>query len=305
MNTARRVPQMSPLIAFEAVARLSSVTLAAEELNTSQSAISRHIRNLEERLSVQLFRREGRGISLTPAGRTYQDAVTTALTSLQTAETRLTQANRSLTIACSYSVSHLLIMPHYNQLRSRLGEDVTINVLTSNYEARGDVDEPNADIVIGYKFNGPGGRLQKILSERVIPIASPEYIARHKDILNGPVEGWKQLRFLDLPHGVLGWASWGDWFRNHDLTPNIAPSDTFSNFVYLLEAAASGAGIALGWHGFIERHLNIGAVQTIGDQWYQTNNFLWGWSTRQGQNKRTAEIGMRFLAELYNEKNAN
>ncbi|NOD89856.1 LysR family transcriptional regulator [Ruegeria sp. HKCCD4318-2] len=71
----RRVPSMSPLIAFEAVARLGSVTLAAEELNTSQSAISRHIRNLEERFSLELFQRDGRGIALTAAGKSYHAAV--------------------------------------------------------------------------------------------------------------------------------------------------------------------------------------------------------------------------------------
>ena len=168
---------MSPLIAFEAVARLNSVTLAAEELNTSMSAISRHIRNLEERLSVQLVRRDGRGIALTPAGRSYQDAVASALSSLQTAEARLTQVNRSLTIACSYSVSHLVIMPHYNELRRRLGEAVTIKVLTSNYEAQSTIEEPHADIMIGYKFNTAGGQMRKTLGERVIPIASPDYIA--------------------------------------------------------------------------------------------------------------------------------
>jgi len=292
---------MSPLIAFEAVARLCSVTLAAEELNTSQSAISRHIRNLEERLSVQLFRREGRGISLTAAGRVYQDAVTSALTSLQTAEQRLTQANRSLTIACSYSVSHLLIMPRYNQLRSRVGEDVTINVLTSNYEVQTVTDEPNADIVIGYEYKTPGGHPQKILTEEMIPIASPDYIARHRDILDGPIEGWSRLRFLEFTQGTQGWSTWRDWFRNHDVKLNIAPSDLFSNYVYLLEAAASGAGIALGWRGFFERLEKFNVLETIGDRWISTNNCLWGWSTRQGQNKKSAQICMDFLAELFDE----
>ncbi len=295
----RRVPSMSPLIAFEAVARLGSVTLAAEELNTSQSAISRHIRNLEERFSLELLQRDGRGIALTAAGKSYHAAVSSALTSLQSAEHRLTQAQRSLTIACSYSVSHLIIMPHYNQLRRRVGENVTINVLTSNYESQSMVNEPNADVAIGYKFNGPGGKLQKILHESVIPVASPEYILQHKDILEGPIEGWSQLRFLDLPQGTLGWATWSDWFSNHNITPNIAPADTFSNFVYLLEAASSGAGIALGWQGFIERYIKIGSIQTIGEQWYSTNNCLWGRCTQQGQNKRSAQDCLAFLTELF------
>lgn len=301
MHNPRRVPSMSPLIAFEATARLCSVTLAAEELNTSQSAISRHIRNLETRLSVQLFQREGRGISLTSAGRTYQEAVISALTSLQTAERRLTQVNRSLTIACSYSVSHLLIMPRYSRLRSLVGEDVTINVLTSNYEVQSVTDEPNADIVIGYKYGTPGGQPQKILTEEVIPVASPEYIARHKDVLDGPIESWSQLRFLEFAQGTQGWSTWQDWFRNHDVTLNSTPSDLFSNYVYLLEAAASGTGVALGWRGFFERFEKNNVLQTIGDRWMSTSNCMWAWSTQQGQNKKSVNLCMQFLSELFDE----
>ncbi len=294
----RRVPSMSPLIAFEAVARLNSVTLAAKDLNTSQSAVSRHIRNLEDRLVVQLFQREGRGITLTEAGQIYYDAVTAALSGLQQAEHRLTRVNRSLTIACSYSVSHLLIMPHYNRLRSLLGEDVTINVLTSNYEAQSVPDEPNADIVIGYECNRPGNQSRRILAEDVIPIASPGYIAQHKDTLNGPVEGWTRLRFLEFPQGRVGWATWEDWFSHHNIRPQNVSLERFTNYVYLLEAASAGAGIALGWRGYFERQHKIGVLETIGDNWYSTSNCLWAWCTQQGQNKRSAQICMQFLAEL-------
>ncbi len=148
-------------------------------------------RNLEERLKLALFHRDGRGISLTAEGATYHEAVASALRGVRDTEERLTQSNRSLTIACSYSVSHLLIMPHYSRLRGLLGEDVTINVLTLNYEAMAAPEEPNADIIIGYEYHGPGSQSQGVRVEDVIPFASPDYIAKHKDVLNGPVKGWR------------------------------------------------------------------------------------------------------------------
>jgi len=51
----RRLPSLMALRAFEAGARLGSFTLAAEELLLTQSAISRHVRNLEDFLGVMLF----------------------------------------------------------------------------------------------------------------------------------------------------------------------------------------------------------------------------------------------------------
>lgn len=53
------LPSASAIIAFEAVARLQGFGRAAQELNTSQPAISRHIRNLEIRYGTTLFLREG------------------------------------------------------------------------------------------------------------------------------------------------------------------------------------------------------------------------------------------------------
>jgi molybdenum-dependent DNA-binding transcriptional regulator ModE len=58
-------PQM---MAFEAVARLGSVTRAARELHLAQPTISTHLHKLAETLEVELFRRHGRRLRLTAAG---------------------------------------------------------------------------------------------------------------------------------------------------------------------------------------------------------------------------------------------
>ena len=56
------------LFYFWRVAKLGHLTRAAEELHTSQSAVSAQIRQLEERLGDQLFAREGRRLNLTDTG---------------------------------------------------------------------------------------------------------------------------------------------------------------------------------------------------------------------------------------------
>jgi LysR family glycine cleavage system transcriptional activator len=56
----RRLPPLNLFRAFEAAARHSSFTLAAEELLVTQSAVSQQIRQLEEFLDVRLFPRSAK-----------------------------------------------------------------------------------------------------------------------------------------------------------------------------------------------------------------------------------------------------
>lgn len=60
------------LFYFWRVAKLQHLTRAAEELNTSQSAVSAQIRQLEERIGEPLFDREGRRMVLTATGQLVQ-----------------------------------------------------------------------------------------------------------------------------------------------------------------------------------------------------------------------------------------
>lgn len=73
------LPPMADLLAFEAAARHASISRAADELNLTQSAVSRRIRELEGQLGVALFHRVRQRVVLTDAGRLYAADVRTAL----------------------------------------------------------------------------------------------------------------------------------------------------------------------------------------------------------------------------------
>jgi LysR family glycine cleavage system transcriptional activator len=65
------LPSLNALRAFEAAARHLSFKQAAHELHVTAGAISQQVRQLEERLGVQLFERLTRQVILTRAGEAY------------------------------------------------------------------------------------------------------------------------------------------------------------------------------------------------------------------------------------------
>lgn len=72
MGTPSQAPDnrisLHKLEVFCRVVERGGVRLAAEDLFVSQPVVSAHLRSLEERLGVKLFRRDGRGMELTEAG---------------------------------------------------------------------------------------------------------------------------------------------------------------------------------------------------------------------------------------------
>lgn len=77
---------LAPRLAyFAGVARQEHVTRAAQEMGVPQSTLSRAIVRLEQDLGVTLFARNGRTVSLTPAGRTFLTSVERALAEVERA----------------------------------------------------------------------------------------------------------------------------------------------------------------------------------------------------------------------------
>ncbi|MDH5221382.1 MAG: LysR family transcriptional regulator [Betaproteobacteria bacterium] len=77
------------LMVFEAVARLGSVTRAAEELHLAQPTVSTQLKKLAQALDATLFEQQGRGLVLTPAGRELQEVCAELFGVLERAESRL------------------------------------------------------------------------------------------------------------------------------------------------------------------------------------------------------------------------
>lgn len=301
-----RFPSVSALIAFETVARNGSFSRAAEELGTSQSAVSRHIAALESQLSTRLFVRSRAGATLTGAGQVFIEAVVTGLGAIQAGAEEV--ANRpdgdEVVIAGSHDALQFVVFPRYDALKDAVGEQVKIRFATFQYPVeRGSID-PSADVVLTWNAtsvapNAAQEDTVQVFREEVQLVCSPDYAATHEDTLGGPMAGWSGLTFLDLETPGAGWASWSDWFEAKGVADPTSLFERFDSYIQVLEAATAGRGIAMGWRHCIERYIESGAVEMLDRGFVEFENSLLAVLTEKGRKNPNARkclssLGLRW-----------
>ncbi|MBC6440455.1 MAG: LysR family transcriptional regulator [Rhodospirillales bacterium] len=298
MIERRWIPSTSALLAFESSARLNNFSRAAAELNTSQSAISRHIATLESRLRTRLFARSGRSLELTADGDRFYRAVLSGLEAVQSAAMAIAHAtgDNQLTLACTHEISHLYLLPRFEALQQAVGEETRIRIMTIEYDVLEALMVPSIDLIFAYKVLGAAPDEHVVaLPEAVTPICSPGFAEENHEALARGVSGWFDLPFLENTRPNEGWITWDEWFGRIG-TPAFTPRYTgFGNYVYLLEAAAAGRGLALGWHGMIERHLEAGTLVPALDRAISTDRALYAVLTRNGRDREVARTCLNVL----------
>src|SRR3569623_1203099 len=128
----RKLPPLSTLPAVDAAARHLSFSKAAEELNLTHGAISRAIRNFEERLGVQLFERGTRQVTLTSAGAAYAAEIGAALDQISTATLMATapRAAGVLNVSTSDGFAGRWLVPRLYRFH-RAHRDIDVRISTS------------------------------------------------------------------------------------------------------------------------------------------------------------------------------
>lgn len=254
----RYLPPLPWVMAFEAVARLGSVTDAAAELDLTQGAVSRQIQKLEEQLEVQLFRREKRRLVITPAGRTYAEKVQEAISSL---------ANATLSLKSNPDggLLELAILPAFGthwlapSLPGFLSEHpgITINLATRTAPFDFAHERFHAAIHFGMD-DWPGTQSLKLMDEEVVPVVSP-------DLCPTRALDYHTLGLLPRLQLETRKAAWGQWFVQKGLPETQASTIEFDQFATMLKAAVFGAGMALMPRYLVEKDLKEGNLVTIAD----------------------------------------
>ncbi len=152
IGMARQLPPLNALRAFEAAGRHQSFTGAAQELGVSHSAISRHVRGLEDRLGAQLFRDLPRGVELTDAGAQYLAQVSPALDAIaEASEVFSDQPSGLVTVDSEPLFASKWLVPRLGDFYERYPE------IELRLEARrelADIARYQADMALRF-FHGP------------------------------------------------------------------------------------------------------------------------------------------------------
>ncbi|MBY6058934.1 LysR family transcriptional regulator [Leisingera daeponensis] len=290
------LPSFNALAAFEAVARLQGFARAAEELNTSQPAISRHIRNLEIRFGTLLFDRNSSPVRLTGKGQQFYAGMVQGLDVLQDTVRDLARSGNLVTLVCSHSVSHLLLMPRHGQLRKALGPEADLRLLTAEYNLTRSAIDTGADIVFEYAQVPPSEAHVVVCEEEIKPVGTPEVIDQAKGALNGACA---PPPLLELSNDNYGWMNWRDWQRAHPGFGGWQVGEQFDSYVYLLEAAAAGAGLGLGWRSFADPYLSRGSLVEMPVSWHSRNTRLYAKLTRFGRSNPAAQRCLGLLEAAF------
>lgn len=291
MANLRRLPPLQTLAFFEAAARHLNFTAAAQELGSSQPAVSHRIGLLEDDLGVPLFKREHRGVSLTADGVHLFEAVHESLGGISNAvaKVRSRRTRQVLTVATDFGFATYWLMPRLAALRELLPNlDVRIVTSQNEFDIRG---EP-VDIAIAFGAGQwPGCEAELIFPEITIPVCSPAFLANHA--LCGNSTDLTRLPLLHLESTEpVRWLTWENWFALHRLSMTDESHDlTLNNYPIVIQAAIAGQGVALGWVPLIDELVRSGQLVTAVSRPIRTER---GYFLVQPDSQRSPESLNRF-----------
>lgn len=236
-----RLPPLNPLKAFEAAARLGSVSAAARELRVTHGAVSHQLKALEESLETVLFDRSGKRLKLTSAGALLLPAVTQAFGGIAaaTAQMKRPATSGTLSITCVPALLSFWIVPRLPSFTERF-PDVTLRLVASNDPANLHARDVDVSILYG-DGNWPDAWIRLWSNLQLFPIASPT-------LLNSrPLRSVRDLEDHVLLHGDGDGREWNTWLAAADAADLPRRRQHFMGDArFSTEAALHGQGIALG-----------------------------------------------------------
>jgi LysR family glycine cleavage system transcriptional activator len=242
---AWQLPPLNALRAFEAAGRLSSFTLAAEELHVTPGAVSRQIKLLEETLGIPLFIRNNREVRLTPESALYLNALTESFRRMDTATGSLRDARRDrpLRIMCSGNVATRWLFSHLRQFHTRYpNRHVLLTTSLTSVSVAFDSDMTDILIRLGQAPWPADIVAHRLFDSDLIPICSPALLRA-----GPPLNRAEDLKKHTLLYSAMRPEGWQRWLKMTGQPPledfNTLKLES-SSLVY--EAAAEGLGVALG-----------------------------------------------------------
>ncbi|WP_199202715.1 LysR substrate-binding domain-containing protein [Mesorhizobium sp. 131-2-5] len=258
----KRLPSLSGLATFHAVAKLGSFSLASNSLHLTQSAISKQMKLLETQISARLFDRGARGVELTDQGRELLVCADRVLDDLERSvhRVRLLHHNGAVKIICTEAVAHFWLSPRLYDFASSY-PNVRIDVVTTGEVDPSDLRDHDFAILYGH---GDWSNLNQfpLFAEVVYPVAhinfSTELVHKPSDFLS--------LKLIQLNPERWPWMTWREWLHSfgvvHERESEIAQ---FSHASLAISAAINQQGVALGWDFMMETLLQNKLIKKVGD----------------------------------------
>ncbi|WP_129141139.1 LysR substrate-binding domain-containing protein [Modicisalibacter coralii] len=243
-----RLP-LNALRAFAEAARTGGFKTAAERLGVTPGAVSRQIKQLEDRLGVALFERHANGVRVNEAGRRLAEDIDAGLARIaggvQAARERARPVT-TLTLSAPPSLAQFWLLPRLAAFEAQEGQieialDADQNLTMPAWHDNG------ARLALRYG-RGPwtGVKSVRLFGDALFPVCAP--VLRERGRLETPADllahplfevTWESRQNIDFP----GWREWFDAAGLGDVEVPIR--HRFSLYGLALDQVIAGRGVML------------------------------------------------------------
>lgn len=252
---------------FVYTAELGTLSKAAEKLDISNAAASRHLAALESRLKVRLVERSTRRLSLTNAGHEFYTRCKSLLAELSEAEAAVSAAlvepTGTLTVTATISFTMLHIAPLVPEFQ-RLYPGIKVKIVGANRYY--DIMDSGIDLAIRTReFEADSSMsVRKLAVTRRVLAASPKYLQRM-----GMPKSVEELANHDLLiYSLANHPNTMEFTRGGErATVKIQPSLEANDGQIIRAAALAGAGILVQPKYIIYDDLVAGRLLPVLDDW--------------------------------------
>jgi LysR family glycine cleavage system transcriptional activator len=287
---SRYLPPLNALRAFEVAGRLGSFTKAAEELNVSHSAISRHVRGLEERLNVHLFRTKNTGVELTDQGRAYLAEITPAFDRIAGATEKLSVPPKgTVTLTTENTVAQKWLVPRLASLNVRHPDiDLRLSVSTQIM----DIEAHDFDIGLRYLRSEPPEGYNLLFRSIIRAYAAPGFAP----VTDGALD-LKALAAGPLIEEAT-FRLWPEWFAKAGLEdiPKLRLPHPLSALL-AIQSAVAGLGAVLMDENLCEPERASGALVNLSQVAIPFGGYYLAVNTRAGRRKAVRAVRQWLLDE--------
>jgi len=241
VDTRRRLPSLTALRNFEAVARHLSFTRAADELCVTQAAVSHQVRALEDELGKKLLVRLPQRIELTESGRDLYEVARVCFNQIAVAANRIRDDGRlnRLRINVTPLFSSRWLVP---RLSSFIFSHPEIELTLHHTFEAPDPNDQEVDATIAYGYGDWAGFIADyLISADLVPLCSPVVLGDRK--LPMAIE---ELSGFTLLH-EFSHQWWEDWIsKTSARSVSVRRGLVFDDPNVLINAAVQGNGVFLG-----------------------------------------------------------
>jgi LysR family glycine cleavage system transcriptional activator len=257
-----RILPHTALRTLESVVRLRGFGHAADELNVTQSAVSQHIKAIEEWTGHRMLNRSSRGTSPTENGSRLAAAVREGYGIVEASCNELrdkrTPQSQGITVSTAPGFAFIWMFPRllgFDQKCPGVPLSISANTQTSSFT------EGKVDVIIHYGLNDfPGLHVEHFLSEVMTPVCAPELLEKGSGLKNISDLSEYTLLVDEISH-IGNPPTWEHWAKAAQVVlPKMQHIRKFSQSNMVIQAAIKGLGVAMGRSPLIADALREGTL---------------------------------------------